>query len=189
MMSVLSYANERASSSTHSRATGDRQRSRGWLLWLCCAWCLSFTVGITERTTSCCSQDDLLFSISVAPLDARNFHIHLGSFGQFDFVYVPLDFKHCASYGFAFVYFLNSDRAEQFRNSFCMPRRASQVVGVVFCASPGARSQYSAIHEQPCDDLRCLRAIQALTPLWHVIHLTRQFSLSHSEIRIVRFRN
>ena len=52
---------------------------------------------------------------------------HLGFCGQFDFVYVPVDFNHCASYGFAFVNFLYSDQAEQFRRCFpqyartCMP--------------------------------------------------------------------
>ena len=33
MMSVLSCANERPSFSTHSRAVGDRNRSRGSFLW------------------------------------------------------------------------------------------------------------------------------------------------------------
>ena len=54
------------------------------------------------------------------------------------------------SYDFAFVFSLNPDRAEHFGNYFCMPIRASQVVAVVFCASPGARRQYSAIHVQHC---------------------------------------
>jgi len=53
--------------------------------------------------------------------------LHLRFFGQFDFVYVPVDFKQCASYGFAFVNFLNCNQAEQFRRCFpqyaatCMP--------------------------------------------------------------------
>ena len=34
---------------------------------------------------------------------------------QFVFVYVAVDFKVCASYGFAFVNFFNSDPAETFR--------------------------------------------------------------------------
>ena len=27
---------------------------------------------------------------------------HLGSFGQFDFIYEPMDFRHCAIYGLPF---------------------------------------------------------------------------------------
>ena len=54
---------------------------------------------------------------------------HLGFCGQFDFVCVPVDFKHCASNRFAFINLLNLDqnRAEPFRISFfqyartCMP--------------------------------------------------------------------
>ena len=39
-------------------------------------------------------------------------------FSQFDFVFVLVDFKHCASCGFAFVNFLNPDRAECVRRCF-----------------------------------------------------------------------
>ena len=45
----------------------------------------------------------------------------------FDVVFLPADFKHCASYGFAFVSFLDAYRAGQFRTYFfqnaktCMP--------------------------------------------------------------------
>ena len=54
---------------------------------------------------------------------------HLGFCGQFDFVCVPVDFKHCSSNRFAFINLLNLDqnRAEPFRISFfqyartCMP--------------------------------------------------------------------
>jgi len=59
--------------------------------------------------------------------------LHLRFFGQFDFVYVPVDFKQCASYGFAFVNFFNADQAEQFRRFLCMPGRACQDVSVVMC--------------------------------------------------------
>ena len=35
------------------------------LLWSCCAWSRTFTVTLTERTTSSCSQDDMKFWCSV----------------------------------------------------------------------------------------------------------------------------
>ena len=51
---------------------------------------------------------------------------------QFDFVYVAVDFKVCASYGFAFVNFFNSDPAETFRKySFQYPGRLRTKCGVV----------------------------------------------------------
>ena len=42
-----------------------------------------------------------------------------------------LDFKHCASYGLAFVDFLNFNRAEQLRRCFRMPGRESQDVSTL----------------------------------------------------------
>ena len=89
---------------------------------------------------SCCTQDDLTFLYSMFS----------GSFGQFGFVSVLVVSSFAPVTFFAFVFFLNPDGAEHLGNSFCMPIRASQVVTVVLCASPCARSQYSAIHVQPC---------------------------------------
>ena len=61
---------------------------------------------------------------------------HLGFCGQFDFVCVPVVFKHCASYGFAFVNFLNFDRAE------VVHARMPALPCATERASPGARGQY-----------------------------------------------
>ena len=49
----------------------------------------------------------------------------------FDLVFVPVDFKHCASYGFAFVSFLNADRAGQFRTYFFQYAKTCQDVNFV----------------------------------------------------------
>ena len=134
IMPVLSCANERPSFSTLSRAVGDRYRSRRSILWSCCAWCLSLTVGLTERTTSCCSQDVLKFLCDSSWRSDRSYS--LGFFRSVRLCLRACGLQVLRQSRFAFIYFLCSDKAVQFGNSFCMPRRASQVVGVVLCASP-----------------------------------------------------
>ena len=53
---------------------------------------------------------------------------------------------------FAFVNFSTQTEQSNSENvSFCMPGRACQDVSVVLCASPRARGQHLAIHEQTCD--------------------------------------
>lgn len=42
----------------------------------------------------------------------------MGLGGQFDFVYVPVDFKRCVCYGYAFVNFVSAKKAKHFRLAF-----------------------------------------------------------------------
>ena len=59
-----------------------------------------------------------------------------------------------ASYGFAFVNFINTDQSNSEDVSFSMPGRACQDVSVVIydrTHQSRAGGQYSAIPEQPCD--------------------------------------
>ena len=55
-----------------------------------------------------------------------------GICGHFDFVYVPVDFKHRAGYGCAFINFLTADRGVYFCTRFLQyARRAFQDANVV----------------------------------------------------------
>ena len=159
MMSVLSCANERTSSSTYSRAAGDRQRSCGSFLWS-----LLFLVPIIHYWTYG-KDNELLYA---GWPEILVFHIHI----QWLFRSVRLclracSVKLCASYDFAFVFFLNPVRAEHLGSSFCMPIRASQVVAVVLCASQALevnilRYMCSPVFEWASSSTWCLSSFHGL---------------------------
>ena len=96
---------------------------------------------------------------------AKALALWLGFCGQFDFVYVPVDFGHCASDGFAFVNFLNSDQADQFRTCFLQYAQTCM---------PGYQRCLAEDNMKPCDGRCCSCAVEASTVECHRISSTSE---------------
>jgi hypothetical protein len=79
--------------------------------------CLSSAISSAKRgAVTTVMINNLPSHFTSLSLSSVLFDMGLG--GQFDFVYVPVDFKRCAAYGYAFVNFVSTKKAKHFRRAF-----------------------------------------------------------------------